>query len=161
MYNKYVLIFPTPGRFYVDTVFIRSSRSLRLRLPLSSALGLPPPLPNLHICLLRKQRLRPRLLDKQILHLDPFLSALVPQLHMPHLPLRLALDTVVPDLDGLERDVGHEVVPYGLAGRVQGRIWLDVGRHVETARREGDDRWVALGDELILAETFDVEEQVW
>lgn len=58
------------------------------------------------------------------------------------------------------RHVCHEIVPDGVAGRVQSRVGLDVGRHVEGANGEDDDGGVTLRDELVLGEAFDVEQEV-
>ena len=57
------------------------------------------------------------------------------------------------------RDIGDQVVPDGVAGRVEGRVGLDVGAEVEGADGEGDDGGVALRDEFVSAEAFDVEEE--
>lgn len=55
--------------------------------------------------------------------------------------------------------VGDQVVPDGLAHRPLLGVGLDVGRHVEVAVVEGDDGGVTLGDELVLGEALDVEDE--
>ncbi len=57
------------------------------------------------------------------------------------------------------RDIGHEIVPDRVARAVQGRVGLDVGRHVERADGEGDDGGVALRHELVLGEALDVQQE--
>lgn len=57
--------------------------------------------------------------------------------------------------------VGGKIVPYGFTRRVQGRIGLDIGRHVKRADGECYDCGIALGHEFVFGEAFDVEEEVW
>lgn len=57
-------------------------------------------------------------------------------------------------------NIRNEIVPDGIAGRMYGRVRLDVGGHVEGADGESDDGGVALGDEFVLGEALDMEEEV-
>ena len=59
------------------------------------------------------------------------------------------------------RHVGHEIIPYRLAGRMQRRVRLHVRRHVKRSGGESDDGRVVFDDELVLGEAFDVEEEIW
>ena len=58
------------------------------------------------------------------------------------------------------RDVRHEIVPDRIARSVQGRVGLDVRRHVERAYGKRDDGGVALRHELVLGEALDVQKEV-
>lgn len=58
------------------------------------------------------------------------------------------------------RHVRDEIIPDRLARRVDRRVRLHVGTHVQRANGESHNGGVALGNEFILGEALDVEEEV-
>ena len=58
------------------------------------------------------------------------------------------------------RDIRAQIVPDGFSRAVNLGVGLHVGAHVEGAGGEGDDSRIVLGDEFVLGEAFDVEEEI-
>ncbi len=57
-------------------------------------------------------------------------------------------------------DIRNKVIPYWFPWRVHRRIGFHVRRHIQRPDRESHDGGVALGNELVFGESFDVEEEV-
>ena len=122
---------------------------------------LSPFFPNHEITFLGEQGLCCNSFHEQILYFEPLVLGPILHLHSPNLSLRLSLHAVVSSTDGFVRDVGQEVVPYWLAGGVDRRVGLNVGRYVEGTNGKCDDGGVPFRNELVSGEALDMEKKKW